>query len=369
MLFIQNNLAILAITLGLGQLAVAYWGLWGLSLIGPRRRLGYGLGGLLLVSGAVLLPATWGVLWWMLPMGLLAVVLMIVGGSFITPIAHPDRLFSPTHPAHTGCQEVRIRDEGHLPIPGILLRPVAPAPNNPAICIVPGAGDTKTNFKWRLVETLLGQGFVVLSIDPPGHGQYRQRPLAYPDCLSVVPAAIDFLSAQPGIGSIGLIGISLGGALALRSLAAWPADRDVKEKVSGMVIMATPTHLAYSQGLLYRELWRTLTGAPIISLFKEITVRQVRQSWYTGGYQSRHTTSELFALLNPLKSIRQLGDLPILLVYSQRDGVSPPKMAQAMQQAAPQATLINAKKASHVTLILTPSINQQIGDWLRQTFF
>jgi pimeloyl-ACP methyl ester carboxylesterase len=74
----------------------------------------------------------------------------------------------------------------------------------------------------------------------------------------------------------------------------------------------------------------------------------------------------LIALLKPLESIRRVKELPILMVYSRRDPIAPPEAARAMQQAAPQATFIESKKASHVILTLIPEINRQVALWLRE---
>jgi pimeloyl-ACP methyl ester carboxylesterase len=71
-------------------------------------------------------------------------------------------------------------------------------------------------------------------------------------------------------------------------------------------------------------------------------------------------------LLNPLAGIQQLRETSILLVYSRRDSVSPPTMAQAMQQTAPWSLLIEANRASHVMLIFSPEINREIAEWLRK---
>lgn len=364
---IQSALAVFLIVLGVGQLAVTMGGWRGLSLIGPSRWLGGGLGLALLAAGAVLLPPTWTVLGWVLPAVGLALVLLLLGGSFIQPPPHPDRLFEQHHPAHAHCQPVLIPAGEQPPMPGVLLRPPGFSPENsrPAVLIIPGAGDTKTNFKWRLVLALLAEGLTVLTIDPPGHGAYRQRPMAYPDCLSAVPDAVKFLRSQPGVTAVGLLGVSLGGALALKSLATpalWAASPGL---VEALVVMATPTHLEFKRSLIYRVMWRTVFRAPVLSLFKEMSARQVRQSWLTGGYRSRHSTAEMFDLLDPLDSLSQLGSIPTLLVYSRRDAVSPPAMAQAMRQVAPWAALIEAPTASHITLILLPEINRRLARWLR----
>jgi pimeloyl-ACP methyl ester carboxylesterase len=238
---------------------------------------------------------------------------------------------------------------------GINIRP------GTAVCVIHGAGDTKISFKWRLIQMLLAEGFTVLTIDLPGHGDNRDRPLVYPDSLSVVPAALQFLRAQPDIKRVGLIGVSLGGAMAIRALADHGTPANL---VDALVILATPVQLKYTTSLFYREMWNTCYQAPLVSLLREITVKQLRESWYSGGYRSRHNTSELFQLLQPLDYIGQLKDIPILLVYSRADLVAPPDQAQAMQQAAPHAEFIEAKKASHVALILMPGIIDQISKWL-----
>jgi pimeloyl-ACP methyl ester carboxylesterase len=230
-----------------------------------------------------------------------------------------------------------------------------------AICIVHGAGDTKISFKWRLVRALLAEGFTVLTIDLPGHGDNRRQPLSYPESLSAVPAALRFLRAQPGIRHVGLIGVSLGGAMAIRALAEQASPIRL---VDALVLLATPICLKYTKGLFYREMWNTCYQAPLLSLLQEITVKQLRESWYSGGYRSRHNTSELFYLLRPLDYIGKLKDIPMLLVYSRSDLVAPPDQAQAMRQAAPHADFIESKKASHVALILMPDIIRQMVKWL-----
>ncbi len=361
---IQAALAVFLISLGLGQLISTGLGLWGASLVGTMRRVGYGLGLLLLLGGSLLLPHNWHVLWWTLPAGLLVVPLLMTGGALIAPPPHPNYLFKARHPAHAGCVSLQIPN-GNDKMPGLLLTPPTADKTSlgrPAVCIIPGAGDTKTSFKWRLVQALLAEGLTVLTIDPPGHGHYRHHLLSYPDCLTAIPAAVAFLRQQPGVTKVGILGISMGGAMALKSLA----EKDsLNCQTEAMVLVATPPTLNYTQALFYREAWNTCR-APILSLLGEISIKQILQSWNSGGYRSQHSTSELITLLNPLESIRHLKHIPMLLVYSHRDRVAPLKDGQAMHQAVPQSTFLESKKASHVALTLMPEINQQIAHWLRQ---
>jgi pimeloyl-ACP methyl ester carboxylesterase len=134
--------------------------------------------------------------------------------------------------------------------------------------------------------------------------------------------------------------------------------------VEALVVVETPTHLDFNRSLFYQEAWNTFQGSPVLSLLRETTLKQVRESWLSGGYRGRHGVAELFELLDPLERISQLKQLPILLVYSRRDRIAPPDHAEAMRQAAPHAQFIESKKASHVVLTLLQDINQQIAGWL-----
>ncbi|NJN99204.1 MAG: alpha/beta fold hydrolase [Anaerolineales bacterium] len=384
--------SVLLITLGLGQLISTCLGWRAASLVGARRGLGYGLALLLLVTGAALLPPSWWVLLWTPLAALLTLALLLLTGSMIDPPPHPDNLFEPTHPAHGSCRRVQIRDGDSL-IPGYLLSPPTfqpptlqpanlptfqpsnlPTPPTAAVLVVHGAGDTKISFKWRLVGALLAEGLTVLTIDLPGHGDYRHRPLSVPDCLSAVPAALRFLRAQPGIMRVGLVGISLGSALAMASLAQPVKDPKSFEKplgsnleqVDAFVALETPLEVKYSQMFRYQEMWHAYR-APVLSLLGEVSVKQLRQSWFTGGYVSRHrSTAEVIDLLNPRASIANLKGIPLLLVHGGRDAIAPPAAGQVLQQAVPQAELWAIKGASHVTLTLMAEVNRRVARWLRQ---
>ncbi len=365
-MILQTLLTTTLITLGLGQLSATWWRLPGISLVGNRWKLGYALGGGLILLGAITLPATLSVILLTPIAGILALLLLLWGGSYLAPPPHPDSLFSPQHPAHGGCRSVQIPDgQDQDLMPGLLLSPPKsssqPKVGTQAVVIIPGAGDTKTFFKWRLVQALLETDITVLTIDPHGHGDYRHRPLVYPDCLSVVASAVEYLRTQPDIEQVGLIGLSLGGAITIKALAQQPTL-----PVDRIVIVATPTHLIYTKALYYQEAWRIFYRSPSLFLFKDATLKQIRASWQSGGFSSRHTLTELFSLLQPLDDVSHLKDIPLLLVYSQRDAIAPPLQAQAMLQSTPWATFIESKKASHVMLTLMPSLNSQIADWLQK---
>lgn len=375
----EEILAVFFISLGLGQLISTQQGWRAASLVGQRRLAGYGLSLLLIVAGALLLPNSWLVLGWTLPAVPLALMLLLLAGSYLDPPPHPDCLFEPDHPAHSSCLRVQIPD-GEYWMPGYWLAPPYSSPleggmgGEGAVLVVHGAGDTKTSYKWRLVQALLTEELAVLTIDLPGHGDYRQRPLAYPDCLSAIPAALRFLREQVGIKRVGLVGISLGSALAMASLAQTVEDPEgftkslgsIREQVDALAALETPISLQYSRAMYYREMWHAYR-APVLSLWREVSAKQLRQSWFTGGYVSWHkNTGEVIELLNPLGNIAKLGQMPILLVHGGRDSIAPVAAGRALQQAAPQAALIEVKGASHVTLTLMTEVNRQVARWVRE---
>lgn len=333
--------------------------------------MGYTVSVTLLLYGGYSLMMSHQVSWWyglsfVLLISPLAVALSLMGGSFILPPPHPNALFEPQHPAHAGCCSVDIAD-GEQSMPGYFLKPIKP--NGGAVCIVPGAGDNKIGFKWRLVRSLLAAGLHVLVIDPPGHGDYRHTPMRYPDCLSAIGAALNFLHEQPHLQRVGLIGISLGGALSLKALSQAETEANVDStpiELDALVIIATTNHLVFNQRLLYREIWHAFR-APVLSLLQEISVLQLRQSWLAGGFRSHHSLADLFRLFDPVTSLSSLPTAwPTLLVYGERDVIAPPSMGQTMQQHHAQAELWIIKKASHVTLTLIETATEAIAKWLAE---
>jgi pimeloyl-ACP methyl ester carboxylesterase len=354
-------IAVFLITLAVGQLMSIYRCLYGASLAGRFRLAGLLVGILLLAVGVVWLPVDWALLWWT-PLAAIATLgLLLLAGSWIAPISSPDLIFSARRPEYGGCQRVAIPD-GNFSAPGLLLKPAATSETcGAAVCIIHGAGDNKTMFKWRLVQSLLAEGITVLTVDLPGHGDYRHRPLNYPDGVRTVVAVVRYLRQQTDIQTVGLIGISLGGAFAIDALARESG------LVDSLVVIATPAHLHYDQKLVYQVMWNTYYRSPVVDLLREMTVRQARQAWKSGGYRSPLSTSQWFDLLKPLERIQLLTTLPILLVYSQRDAIASKQDALAMRVAVPQADYIEAAPASHVMITLMPAVNRKLASWLKQT--
>lgn len=348
-------LAEFCLILGLIQLIATHFRLRGLSLTGPRWGWGYAAGALLTALGLAWPPRGLAALWLAVPASLLAIVTSIGVASLIPPEPEPEAFFRNTPRWPRRSRPVSIPDGAHQG-PGLLLFPERA--DAAAVCLIHGSSDHKTSFHWRLIDALLRQNLTVLTIDLPGHGAYRHRPMAHPDALSVIPAAVAFLRQQPGLERIGLLGISLGGAFALRAVADGL-------RVEALAVLETPTELVYNARLVRREVWATLR-APVVDFLQDVTALKIRKLWRGDRYVGDHRVEELIRRLNPLEAATHLAGTPTLLLYGGRDPVAPRNQAWALQQAAPQATARIEPGLSHVTLILhRPSCAFTAG-WLRQ---
>lgn len=214
-LLVQGTLSFTAF-MGALQIIASRHGLEGLAwLAGPqRRRVGTLLAGLLIgiaFLGGLLLPALPGAP----PPALLGATALFAGGGLALPAAlvgasvrlrwserTHHALPSPGQPLALGpLSALFYRPEGQGPFPALCLLPDPTAP-----------GDDLT----RLVHALTSQRIAVLALDG--------RSLGTPDRLTLqgyVAVGISHLTQWPetDAGLIGLVGVGLGGDLALRSAA------------------------------------------------------------------------------------------------------------------------------------------------------
>lgn len=338
------------LVLGLLQLLVSYKGLHGVSLTGPYGWLGYMVGGILFLAGAFLLPGAFWVLLLVLPASALALVCLVIAGSLAGRNLDPVRFLRPGDWPEGSCQAIYISN-GALAIPGLFITP--PTPSGAAICLAHGSGDNKTAFKWRLIGALLGQGLSVLTIDLAGHGQNlaAQR---WPDCTLEIPAALAWLRDQPGVARVGLLGISMGGALSAHAALAARPD--------ALALCETPISFHFRKAMVRREILNTLRS-PVLGLMREITAWHIWRIWDTGRGQREIALSDLIRRLDVPGQVAQLG-CPLHLVYGGRDDIAPPHHGRRLCQAARGACQLTiVPGASHLTLLLMPQTTQTLADW------
>jgi pimeloyl-ACP methyl ester carboxylesterase len=342
------------LTLGLMQLIAAFMDLRGISLTGSQRWLGYLVGVALFAAGAYLLPSTPLVFGMILPASALALVSLVAVGSLVGRKLDPTHFLRPGDWPEGYCQAVHIPNGEHV-VPGLFITP--PAPTGGAVCLIHGSGDNKTAFKWRLVAALLSRGLTMLTIDLAGHGE-NLTPQRWPDCTSEIPAALAWLRARPGVEHVGLLGVSMGGALS--------AHAAVTARPDALALCETPVAFHPIRGMVRREVWHTLRS-PVLDLMRETTAWQIWRTWHAGQGKREIALSDLIQRLDVPGHVARVS-CPLLLVYGQRDGIAPLKHhGQYLHQMAPgpsQLTIVHG--ASHLTLILLPQTTQTLADWFAE---
>jgi len=336
--------------LGLMQWMAAHMDLRGASLTGGYRQLGYLVGAALFTAGAFLMPANPLVFAMVLPAEVAALLCLAGVGSLMGRHLDPARFLRPGDWPEGRCQAVRIPN-GKRVIPGLLITP--PAPNGAAVCLIHGSGDNKTAFKWRLIGALLNRSLTVLTIDLAGHGENR-TPQRWPDCTTEIPTALAWLRDRPEVKQVGLLGISMGGALSVHAaVAAGP---------HALAICETPVSFKYSRAMFWREVWHILRS-PVLDLLRETTAWQIWQMWDLGGGKREIALSDLIRRLDVPGQVARLR-CPLHLVYGQRDDIAPLAHGWQLHEAAAvprQLTVIPG--ASHLTLILLPETTRTLSDW------
>src|SRR5918995_3949388 len=142
-------------------------------------------------------------------------------------------------------------------LPGYLALPENVSDPAPLIVLLNGTSTSKEEtLTWG--GAFLEQGLAVLALDWPGSGESSLHVPPTPDCDDVMEGVIAVVSGEPAIDAtrIGLVGFSLGGAVAALAAAH---DRRV-----GAIVAVTPPldprpWLAWAQPLLRRHL-ATIAG-------------------------------------------------------------------------------------------------------------
>lgn len=103
----------------------------------------------------------------------------------------------------------------------------APSTNGAAIILVHGAGNSREGVR-RYAEMLVRHGYGVLALDLRGHGESdgTSNRLGWQGTLDIEAAAA-YLQAQPGVESLGALGLSMGGEVLLGAASSVPAMKSI----------------------------------------------------------------------------------------------------------------------------------------------
>jgi pimeloyl-ACP methyl ester carboxylesterase len=358
---VRIYLGLAALFLGMMQARVAWRGLRGLSLTRGHRVLGSLLGVALIGGGLVLAAARplAVVALCALPAAVAAMLLLAALSSWINRDLHPPDARMPGPDDPWTCERAWFSDGG-LYTAALYLRPSRPS--GAAVCWVHGTGDGKAHYKWSIARALTRRGIGVLTFDLPGHGEHP-RAFSLPGALTAVPAALDYLAGRPDVdaGRVGLMGVSLGGALAIRALAeAGPSGPGP----AAVCLLQTPCALWLSLGLYAREALG-VAALPALALFADTSVANLLQA-YRSHPRARFAQpiEWIFDDLAPARYVAQLPRVPLLFVYGRRDHVAPShhgRRLYARARGAKEWQLVRG--ASHLSLIFAEETAQRVGEW------
>jgi acetyl esterase/lipase len=219
-----------------------------------------------------------------------------------------------------------------------LTKDAAPLKGEPraAICALPTPSEG-TLSSHPIVADLVEAGFIVLAID-----WGPEKEIRYPAMLGLLPSAVAYLTRRDEVNPerIGVLGIDLGGDLAIRS-----ARTD--QQIVAVLAMSPFLHQANTR--------------PGLSILREMSYLEALR------WASFRKRGELVAELAPLDSISKLGDRPWLLIYGDQDDITSVKMARVTvgEEVAP-GSLKSLPGEGHLSLPRGPATSALVARWFKE---
>lgn len=269
--------------------------------------------------------------------------------------------------AHT-VQRFSVGRDGP-PIPGVHFRPAAGT--GATVVYAHGGGTADILISAPLFEGLLARGIGVVAFDMDGFGE-NAAPLVVENSLAVLPAVLETVQALEGVDRdrIGLYGLSLGGAYALRAAVEAPW-------LKAMVLFGTPLGLALTEWDRFREFAGTfhpastpvLLDAPVGHVARTF-FRPVR---FAGGaftlfdVEFARRIDAIVRTLDPVGTAAAVPPMPVLLQQGEWDAVVPPAhVARLAERLAGPVEVMRFADRNHTTLLYDREAAEAAARWLAE---
>lgn len=205
-----------------------------------------------------------------------------------------------------------------------------------AICALPGPSEG-TLSSHPIVADLVDEGFIVLAMDWGSEEEIR-----YPAVLGLLPSAVAYLTRRDEVNPerIGVLGIDLGGDLAIRS-----AGTD--QQIAAVLALAPFLHQANTQ--------------PGLSILKEMSYLEALR------WASFRKRGKLVAELTALDSIAKFSPRPLLLIYGDQDDIIPAERARVtLGEEMARGRLKSLLGEGHLSLPRSPATSALVARWFKE---
>lgn len=252
----------------------------------------------------------------------------------------------------------------------------------PVVILVHGLGGFAAS--WGPTMETLSRRATVMALDLPGFGRSAKPRTRYG--LDLFTAALDGFLEAAGAGPVGLVGHSLGAAVALSYALAHPQRVDRVAVVAGLVPGVTYQLSRIYRALALRGVGEALALCGCAPVYRAALARCFHHPraeeiafLVSCDYATRTAWAARAAYLSTLRAVRHDWEVrsaefgkalptlatPVLLIHGQQDPVIPPAHCQDAAQHLPRAETRWVDACGHFPQLEHPDpVNGWLGDFL-----
>lgn len=225
--------------------------------------------------------------------------------------------------------------------------------DGPPLVLVHGLGGTATDI-WKYIVAELGRDFRVVAYDLRGSGRSEGTPGPY--SVELLTGDLAALTDALGLGSFGLVGHSLGGAIALE-YAASHSDR-----IQAVIGVAAVTELSQQGKEAMEARAATVEAEGMAAVAETVAMNGVAPSFREAHPEKLGALVSMLASNRPQDYAAQCRALvgmttgqrlvrvaaPVLLVYGELDAVSSPELNRENAARLRNARLVALPDCAHI---------------------